>query len=68
MYVRPLHARIVDPFRRDFLPPEGREVAPDPYWHRLAHHGDVAIGAPPAQPDPDPSTRAADASRAQEEG
>ena len=46
MYVIPREGyRIPDPAMAgtpdDFLPPEGREVQPSDYWHRLARDGDV---------------------------
>jgi len=45
MYVTPeTGLKIVDPFKKDFLPPEGREVVDDSYWRRLERDGDVTTG------------------------
>jgi hypothetical protein len=48
MFVKPAEGlKIRDPFKRDHLPPEGREVPDgDLYWHRLARDGDVVVVEP----------------------
>lgn len=63
MYLKPAPGlRIVDPVLRDFLPESGREVAPDPYWHRRLRDGDViaAQAAAPSTADSKPSRKSAD--------
>lgn len=35
--------KVVDPARRDVLPPEGREVADVAYWHRRLRDKDVVL-------------------------
>ena len=57
MYVIPAPGfRIPDPAMfntpDDFLPPEGREVQPSEYWHRLVRDGDVTVQAAEAPPAP----------------
>ena len=40
--------QIFDPVRRDYLPPEGRDVdLSDHYWHRLLLDGDIVLPAGP---------------------
>ena len=48
MFVKPAAGlKIRDPFKRDHLPPEGREVPDgDLYWARLVRDGDVVIVEP----------------------
>ena len=48
MFVKPAEGlKIRDPFKKDHLPPEGREVPNgDLYWHRLLMDGDVIAAAP----------------------
>lgn len=47
MFVKPKEGlKIVDLIKKDFLPPEGREVADDLYWHRLIRDGDITIADP----------------------
>ena len=50
MFVKPASGlNIRDPFKRDHLPPEGREVPDgDLYWERLLIDGDVIAGTPTA--------------------
>jgi hypothetical protein len=50
MFIKPADGLYIrDPFKRDFLPPEGRDVdADDLYWTRLARDGDVTIVEPVA--------------------
>ena len=64
MFVKPREGyKIRDPFKKDHLPPEGREVPDgDLYWHRLARDGDVVVvesvkeAKKTSKPkDPDPS-------------
>ena len=45
MYVYPAAGlKIRDPFKKDFLPPEGRNVTDgDLYWHRLLRDGDITL-------------------------
>lgn len=54
-YVKPAEGlSIVDPVRRDVLPPEGRHVEASDYWTRRIQDGDVAETDPPPeieQPD-----------------
>ena len=62
MFVKPREGvQTRDPVLRDMLPPEGREVQPDPYWLRRIADGDVEEAEqppPPPAPAPDnqPST------------
>ena len=52
MYVTPREGYLVhDPDRRDYLPPEGREVPESDYWRRRERDGDVTVGPAPA-PNP----------------
>lgn len=48
MFVKPAAGlKIRDPFKRDHLPPEGREVPDgDLYWIRLLRDGDVVAVEP----------------------
>ena len=48
MYVVPKEGlKIFDPFKKDHIPAEGREVPDgDMYWHRLNNDGDVTIIEP----------------------
>jgi hypothetical protein len=57
MFVKPAAGlKIRDPFKKDHLPAEGREVPDsDLYWHRLLRDGDVVA----ASPAPEPATEAA---------
>ena len=43
MHVRPADAGalILDPFTKEALPPEGKEVPADHYWIGLLNRGDV---------------------------
>jgi hypothetical protein len=52
MLVKPAEGlKIYDPFKKDYLPPEGREVPDgDLYWERLRIDRDVSV----VQPDPAP--------------
>ncbi len=36
MFLKPItpELKIPDPLRKDYLPPEGREITIDPYWTR----------------------------------
>lgn len=45
MHVKPAEGlKIRDPFKKDHLPVEGREVPDDDlYWHRCVMSGDVVI-------------------------
>ncbi len=46
MFVKPKDGlKVMDPFKKDFLPVEGRTVAEDLYWHRLSRDGDVTLDA-----------------------
>lgn len=48
MYVIPAKGRQVpDPFMGGNLPPEGREVEANQYWHRRVNDEDVTEGTPP---------------------
>lgn len=51
MYVKPKEGlKIFDPFHKDRLPAEGREVpSEDMYWQGLLRDGDVVIVDPPAE-------------------
>lgn len=41
--------KIVDPYKKDFLPAAGREVPDsDFYWHRMLRDADVTLGTAPA--------------------
>lgn len=64
MFLKPApDLRIVDPVLRDFLPADGREVTPSPYWNRLMRNGDVIVVFPAASAptsDSKPSRKTAD--------
>ncbi len=47
MFVRPRPGlKVRDPYLKDLLPEEGREVPEDPYWHRRLRDQDVELVAP----------------------
>ena len=52
MFVKPKAGyKILDPRRKDRLPPEGRDVDPnDLYWATLLRDGDVVPVQPAAKP------------------
>lgn len=53
MFVIPKHnLKIPDPAMQDYLPPEGREVAPNSYWTRRLSDGDVTQGKAPTSTKP----------------
>jgi uncharacterized protein DUF2635 len=57
MYVVPKPGlTIVDPDRKDVIPPEGREVPDQPYWFRRLQDGDATRG-----PLPEPASAEAPA-------
>ena len=44
MLIRPMNdLKIPDPVLHDFVPQEGREVTPSPYWSRRLRDGEVEI-------------------------
>lgn len=50
MYVIPAPGlTIIDPDRKDLIPPEGREVPDQPYWYRRVADRDVSLGEPPVE-------------------
>ncbi len=47
MFVRPRPGlKVRDPYLKDLLPEEGREVPEDPYWHRRLRDKDVELVTP----------------------
>lgn len=54
MFVKPKEGlQIFDPYKKDRIPPDGREVPGDSmYWHRLLRDGDVVLATPPAAAAP----------------
>jgi hypothetical protein len=70
MYVIPAPGlSIVDPDRHDVIPPEGRDVPEQPYWHHRLRDRDVTLKPvpvilpPPAPAPPVPPAPATDAPR-----
>ena len=59
MFVKPAEGiKIRDPFKKDHLPPEGREVADgDLYWERARIAGDVTVIPPVQASAPSESSR-----------
>lgn len=51
IYVTPRSGlKVRDPFKKDLLPPDGREVIQDTYWLNRLRDGDVTLGKPKAEP------------------
>lgn len=53
MFVKPKEGlQIWDPFRKDRLPAEGREVPDgDMYWQTILRDEDIVVSQPPKQVD-----------------
>lgn len=52
MFIKPKEGlQIYDPFRKDRLPSEGRDVPDgDLYWQIILRDGDVFLATPPVDP------------------
>ena len=55
MFVKPAEGlKVPDPFLKDYLPAEGREVSDNPYWRRLLKYKNITAasrdGAAAAEP------------------